>query len=106
MSKYNKQQINTIKEKLILCKDDPMWANHSEISKYLLSAVIEIIEELQQHNEERFNQLLNMDKLLIQAQEQKNDKIPLTDYEILTLSECYSDRLSFARCIEKTHGIE
>lgn len=111
MNRYNKQQINTIKEKLILCKDDPMWANHSEISKYLLSAVIEIIEDLQEQNEERFNQLLNMDKLLIQVQEQ-NNRVPLTDDEIYNIwilveGESREKRLNlFARYIEKAHGIE
>jgi hypothetical protein len=115
MSKYNKQQINTIKEKLILCKDDPMWANHSEISKYLLSAVIEIIEYLQEQNEERFNQLLNMDKLIIKAQEQKNYKTPLTNDEVVKIANnckanigygIYTYLNEFSKEIEKAHGIE
>lgn len=106
MMKYTNEQIDITKKILKhITIDYP-------IPYELLEYILGIIEYLQNQNEERFNQLLNMDKLLVKSQED-NYRRPLTDDEMqeIIYSDCVHlngivDLDLFARAIEKAHGIE
>lgn len=104
MMKYTNEQIDITKKILKhITIDYP-------IPYELLEDILGIIEYLQNQNEERFNQLLNMDKLLIQSQEY-NNKIPLTDGQIEDIWDdleagTFKNAVKIVRAYEKIQGIE